>query len=155
MKEVETTLCFLKKDEKILLGRKKRGFGEGKYNGIGGKQEQGETIIDTLLRETNEEIGVIPTIYENVGQVSFNETIKGEKVHLIFHLFIVSAWNGEICESDEMAPTWFNINEIPYDEMFVDDIYWLPLVLEGKKVDAHFDFDEEWNIVSKKIDIVG
>ena len=40
---METTLCLLKKDNSILLAMKKRGFGSGKYNGIGGKIEKGET----------------------------------------------------------------------------------------------------------------
>ena len=37
---METTLCLLKKDNSILLAMKKRGFGSGKYNGIGGKIER-------------------------------------------------------------------------------------------------------------------
>ena len=37
MNKIETTLCLLKKDDSILLALKKRGFGEGNYNGVGGK----------------------------------------------------------------------------------------------------------------------
>lgn len=151
MKEMITTLCFLRKGNKVLLGKKKKGFGTGKYNGIGGKQEPGETIIDTFLRETKEEIGVVPTVYKSAGKVSFDETIKHEKVHLTFHLFIVTEWSGEIVESEEMSPFWFDIDKIPYEEMFADDIYWLPQVLEGKSIDAYFEFDEEWNILKKEV----
>jgi len=39
MKKMETTLCLLRRNEEILLAMKKRGFGEGKYNGVGGKIE--------------------------------------------------------------------------------------------------------------------
>ena len=39
-----STLCFLVKDNQILLAMKKRGFGEGKWNGVGGKVNPGETI---------------------------------------------------------------------------------------------------------------
>lgn len=42
-----------------------------------------------------------------------------------------------------MIPKWFNIANIPYDNMFPDDRYWLPLILEGQKIDAYFDFDED------------
>ncbi len=38
------TLVFARQPGKILLGMKKRGFGEGRWNGFGGKVEKGETI---------------------------------------------------------------------------------------------------------------
>ncbi|HMS91425.1 MAG TPA: NUDIX domain-containing protein, partial [Candidatus Absconditabacterales bacterium] len=43
----------------ILLGMKKRGFGMGNRNGFGGKNHEGETIIQTALRELSEEAGII------------------------------------------------------------------------------------------------
>ena len=70
---LETTLCLLKKDNEILLAMKKRGFGEGKYNGVGGKIENGETPEEAMLRETQEEIAVTPTKYEKVGFLEFDE----------------------------------------------------------------------------------
>ena len=51
-----------------------------------------------------------------------------------------------------MRPEWFATDKIPYDKMFVDDRYWLPLILEGKKIKAHFKFDENWNILFQKIE---
>ena len=79
MKKMETTLCLLRRNEEILLAMKKRGFGEGKYNGVGGKIEGTETPEATMLRETKEEIGVTPIQYEKVGVVSFDEFYKDEK----------------------------------------------------------------------------
>ena len=60
MKKIQTTLLFLLKENQILLGMKKRGFGAGKYNGIGGKLEPDETVEQAMVRETQEEIGVTP-----------------------------------------------------------------------------------------------
>ena len=149
---LETTLCLLKKENKILLAMKKRGFGEGKYNGVGGKIEGGETPDDAMIRETKEEILVTPTKYEKVGIIEFDEFYKGQKEKVMFHLYVASEWQGEPTESDEMKPEWFDIQSIPYDKMFPDDKYWLPLILEGRKIKAYFDFDEEWNLLGKKID---
>ncbi len=58
-----TTLLFLvKKDAdtitEICLAMKKRGFGTGRFNGTGGKLQEGETIEDACMRETKEEIDV-------------------------------------------------------------------------------------------------
>jgi len=52
------TLCIIHQHPKILLGMKKRGHGEGKWNGFGGKVEEGETIEEATRRETKEESGV-------------------------------------------------------------------------------------------------
>ena len=148
---LETTLCLLKKDNQILLAKKKRGFGKGKYNGVGGKIEQGETPDDAMIRETKEEIAVTPINYEKVGFLEFDEYYKGKKEKVAFHLYIVNKWDGEPTESEEMNPKWFDIKDIPYDKMFPDDKYWFPLILEGKKIRAYFEFDENWNILSKKL----
>ena len=149
---LETTLCLLKKENKILLAMKKRGFGEGKYNGVGGKIEKGETPEEAMIRETKEEIAVVPTKFEKVGFIDFDEYYKGKKERVTFHLYFVKEWTGEPTESEEMNPKWFDVDNIPYDKMFPDDKYWLPLILEGKKIKAYFDFDEEWNLLCKKID---
>lgn len=44
------SLVFIRKTTEVLLGLKKRGFGEGKWNGFGGKVEQGETIVQGATR---------------------------------------------------------------------------------------------------------
>ena len=85
------------------------------------------------------------------GFIEFEEFYKGHKENVAFHLYIVDEWEGEPTESDEMSPKWFDINDIPYDKMFTDDRYWLPLVLEGRKINAFFKFDQDWNIVFKEI----
>lgn len=151
MDRLETTLCLLKRNNEILLAMKKRGFGEGKYNGVGGKIENNETPEQAMIRETQEEISVTPIKYEKVGLIEFDEVYKGKKQNLVFHLYMVYEWEGEPFETEEMAPKWFSINEIPFDKMFPDDKYWLPLILEGKKIRAYFDFDENWNLLSKEI----
>ena len=92
---LETTLCLLKKDNEILLAMKKRGFGMGKYNGVGGKIKQGETPEEAMIRETAEEINVTPIKYEKVGFIEFDEYYKGKKENVAFHLYFVTEWEGE------------------------------------------------------------
>lgn len=151
MERIETTLLLLRKEDKILLAMKKRGFGTGKYNGIGGKIEKGETPEIAMVREAEEEIFITPIEYNKVGIVEFIEIYKGKKVNMLFHLYIATKWEGEPKESEEMKPEWFEISQIPYDKMFQDDKYWLPLILDGKKIKAFFEFDEEWNLLSHEI----
>ena len=151
MKRIETTLLLLRKNNLILLAKKKRGFGEGKYNGVGGKLEKDETPEQAMIRECQEEINVTPIEYEKVGEMEFLEYMKNDRVSLVFHLYTSTKWINEPTESEEMIPKWFSIEKIPYDEMFPDDKYWLPLVLKGEKFNGYFEFDENWNLVSYKI----
>ncbi|HAM37373.1 TPA: hypothetical protein DCP42_01480, partial [Patescibacteria group bacterium] len=63
----QSTLCFLIRDDEILLAMKKRGFGKDRWNGVGGKPDGEETILETAIRETQEEIEVTPNDMEVVA----------------------------------------------------------------------------------------
>ena len=149
---MQTTLLLGLKNNKLLLAMKKRGFGAGKYNGIGGKLEKGETPEEAMLRETQEEIKITPTEYYKVGEIEFLEYYKGKRINLVFHLYLATDWEGEPTETEEMAPARFDIDNIPYDQMFPGDKHWYPYLLAGKKFNAFFDYDENRNILSYKIE---
>ncbi len=149
-----TTLLLIRQGNKILLAEKKRGFGIGKLNGVGGKLEPNESVEQAMIRETYEEINVIPTKYEQVAKVVFDEVVKGEKTIVTMYIFVATEYKGQPKESEEMCPHWFDIDSIPYDRMFPDDKYWLPKVLEGKKLEAYFDFDDKFNLLSHTITII-
>jgi len=154
MKTKTLSLLFLRRDNEILLAMKKRGFGEGRWNGVGGKVEPGETIEAAMLRETHEEIGVAPTAYEKVGDIRFDEYFKGDPTLMHVHVFIATEWEGEPIESDEMSPKWFKTSDIPYTDMWSDDPYWLPQVIDGKKISADFKLNAADAIISHTINTV-
>jgi len=133
---------------------KKRGFGEGRWNGIGGKVEPGETIESAVLRESKEEIEVTPTVYQQVANIEFDQYFKGEHALMNVNVFVATEWEGEPTESEEVKPEWFSIDTLPYDAMWQDDPYWLPLVLEGKKIKASFVMDKEDKITQHIIEEV-
>jgi mutator protein MutT len=150
----QTTLLILKRNHELLLAMKKRGFGVGKWNGVGGKVEAGESIEQALLRECEEEIGIKPTAYHKVAIHMFTYPQNGETLQQEMHVFLSDQWEGEPEETEEMAPRWFPIAEIPYDHMWDDDALWLPLILRSKKLQCSFTADEETNMLSAHIDIV-
>lgn len=155
MNKKTLSLLFLRRDNDILLAMKKRGFGEGRWNGVGGKVEEGESIEQAMIRETQEEIGVTPTAYEKVADIVFDEYFKGQPTLMHVHIFTASSWEGKPTESEEMKPQWFTLDAIPYDTMWPDDPYWLPIVVKGKKIAGKFKLDANDVIVSHKIIEVG
>ena len=141
------TICLLVKGEpvkEILLGFKKMGFGAGKYVGIGGTVEVGETVRQTAVRELNEEVSL--TIREKdlkkAARISFTFPAKREWDRVVY-VFLARTWDGEPQESQEVKPAWFSRDKIPYENMWADSAHWLPLLLEGKVITAGFTFNED------------
>lgn len=125
----EASLCYVVQEGRILLIRKKRGVGAGRINGPGGKVEPGETMRESAVRETREEIGVTPLDLELRGELTFD--FVGAKV-VRCGVFVAPRFEGEPIETDEAVPVWHSTAALPYDEMWDDDREWLPLLLAGK-----------------------
>lgn len=51
-----------------------------------------------------------------------------------------------------MFPKWFNIDDVPFKDMWLDDIYWWPYMIEKKKFQAYFLYKGYETILSYKID---
>jgi 8-oxo-dGTP diphosphatase len=134
------TLCFIIRDNQVLLIRKKRGLGAGKINAPGGRLEIGETPNECAIRETQEEVGLTPIGVQECGQLHF-QFADGYSLHCT--VFTASDFCGELIETDEALPLWTAIDAIPYEEMWADDIHWLPGVLNGGTFRGYFHFDNE------------
>ena len=132
------TLVFVLKPGHVLLGMKKRGFGVGKWNGFGGKFDAGETVRDCALRELEEESGLVPERMEWRAQLLFTFRDSGKLMRV--HVFAAEGFDGEPVETEEMAPRWFDVDAIPYAEMWHDDTFWLPRFLAGERFEGWFDY---------------
>src|SRR5262245_12237512 len=146
------TILFLQQADRVLLAMKKRGFGAGKWNGVGGKVDSGETARQAAFRECQEEIGIIPIDPKPVGRLKFYEKIDSDFDNLA-HVYLAKKWQGKPVETEEMRPKWFKMADIPYDSMWPDDQHWYPLMFAGKLFEATFTLNG--NVVdSYNIDIV-
>ncbi|MEX0930742.1 MAG: 8-oxo-dGTP diphosphatase, partial [Candidatus Paceibacterota bacterium] len=132
------TLCIVMQHENILLGMKKRGFGAGKWNGFGGKVERNETIEQAAKRETREEVGIEVQKLRKKGILEFHFAENPEVLEV--HIFSSDVFIGTPSESEEMKPQWFHIEKIPFQEMWADDQYWFPLLLDDKNFKGKFHF---------------
>ena len=141
------TLVYLFRENEILLAMKKRGFGVGKWNGVGGKVHEGETFVEAAERETQEEIEVAVELSEPLGQIHFHDATNEWMVHV----FRTDIFSGEPTETEEMRPQWFSIDTIPYPDCWEDDQYWLPLLIAGKKFTAEVWLDAENHVTECKV----
>jgi 8-oxo-dGTP diphosphatase len=134
------TLVFVIRGEEILLIRKKRGLGQGKVNGPGGRIDDGETVVDCARREVEEELRVTPTGLRRHGELCF-EFVDGYAIHVT--VFSADGCRGEAAETEEAVPLWTPLDRIPYDEMWEDDRIWLPLLIAGDGFRGRFVFDDD------------
>jgi 8-oxo-dGTP diphosphatase len=141
---LEATLCFLIEGDppqRILLGHKKVGFGKNKYGGVGGKLNRGETAVHAAVRELEEETGVRAREADlmRMAHLTFLFPYKTAWSQVV-HVFVTHKWVGEAVESREIKPSWFSVDEIPFERMWADCRHWLPLVLDGQQTRARFTF---------------
>lgn len=159
-------LCLIHDRERsrTLLGYKKQGFGKDRWNGFGGKVEpkdmptpsekrRGITqYAKAIKREVYEESGVTLTEYKQVGTLHFMFDVED---HIFFvHVFKADEFTGTPVETDEMLPRWFDIDAIPYDKMWLDDPFWVPLLLDDIQFRALFIFSDHDTIKHHSIEIL-
>lgn len=59
-----------------------------------------------------------------------------------------------MCVRAEMKPQWFEIDRVPFDEMWPDDFLWFPLMLKGAKFQGYFLFQGHHNILKYNLEEV-
>lgn len=133
-------LCFVRSRTHIWLIHKRRGLGNGKINGPGGRVHAGERTVDAAVRETREETGIIPVDPVEHGRLDF---IFTNGYSLSGTVYVAHRWTGVPVETDEAYPFWCPIGSIPYRRMWADDEFWLPAVLAGKTVHGRFIFSDD------------
>ncbi len=138
---IEATLCHVVKGRRLLLKKANRGTSLGKWNAPGGKTEPGESPEDCARREVLEETGLRVSGLFYHGVLTFVMD-GGKNLYMKAHVFSTKKARGRARSSPEGAVRWFRLDELPLEEMWEDDLYWLPLVLKGGRFDATFVYDE-------------
>ncbi|CDO77954.1 hypothetical protein BN946_scf184971.g4 [Trametes cinnabarina] len=157
-----TNAFVIQDDCKVLLGYKKRGFGQGLWNGFGGKVDPGETAAEAAFSSTpkQEEAGITAPL-QHCGTLFF--VVEG--VETAFNISVYSAYeySGTITETEEMRPEWFaiqasllpprnplttidhsekleDLQPVPLDKMWADDEFWMPLMFARRHFLGRADF---------------
>ncbi len=129
-----TTLAYIEKDGSFLLlhrTKKKNDFNEGKWIGVGGKLEPGETMVQAMKREIKEETGLQVEGYAYYGKIDFlNDSCPAERMYL----FKVTSFSGDERECDEGDLAWVKKEEMDKLPMWEGDKAFLPLLEKEAKI---------------------
>ncbi|MFA6190176.1 MAG: NUDIX domain-containing protein [Candidatus Staskawiczbacteria bacterium] len=105
---------FLTKDNKVLLLRRyNTGYEDGKYSMIAGHVDQGESFTQCMVREAQEEAGILIKP-ENLTVVHIvNKYIDSERIDIFF---TTDKWVGEIINKEPQKCddlSWFDLDNLP------------------------------------------
>ena len=125
-----TTLCYVEQDGKYLMllrNKKKQDENAGKWIGVVGKFEEGESPQDCLLREVQEETGLHLTQYRFRGIVTF---VSDRYETEYMHLFTAHGFEGELTACDEGELRWVEKDEVLSLPLWEGDREFLRLLRE-------------------------
>jgi len=133
MKTITNLTYILNDNNEVLLIKIVRGVGKGYWNAPGGKVETDESLEAAAIREVLEETGIKVFNLKPRGIIEFVAPEKKE-IESKCYIFVTRDFEGTLQTSDEGIPRWFKIDNLPYNEMWEDDKYWLSDVLEKEEV---------------------
>ena len=123
------TLCYVRKGGKTLMlhrVKKREDVHEGKWNGLGGKFEQGESPEDCVKREILEEAGLKIQNPLLKGVLTFPDFAKEEDWYVF--VFTASRFTGRLLDSDEGNLAWIKDGDLLKLNLWEGDRVFLPLL---------------------------
>jgi 8-oxo-dGTP diphosphatase len=138
------TLCYVKRDGyTLMIHRNKRpnDIHVGKWNGLGGKFEAGESPEDCVIREVGEESGLTIRAPHLHGILTFTN-FKGND----WYVFVYTAedFTGELLNDDpEGKLEWIRDDEVLRLPLWDSDQVFLPWVTQGRFFSGKFNYDGE------------
>ena len=136
------TLCYVKRDgHTLMIHRNKRpnDIHEGKWNGLGGKFEAGESPEDCVIREVREESGLNIHTPHLHGLLTFTN-FKGND----WYVFVYTAkdFDGELLHDvPEGKLEWVRDEEVLHLPLWDSDSVFLPWLSQGRFFSGKFQYN--------------
>jgi len=136
------TLCYVKKDDKTLMlyrNKKENDYHEGKWNGLGGKLEPGESPEDCAVREIFEESGLIVRELKLKGFITF-PLFDGKDDWYVW-LYFITKWDGKLKDSPEGELSWIEDDKLHELNLWDGDKIFIKWMFNNKPFSAKFNYE--------------
>ena len=123
-----TTLCYLEQNGCYLMlhrVKKQQDENAGKWIGVGGKFEEGESPEECARREVREETGLALEEVRPRGIVTFVSDQWGTEY---MHLFTSTRFSGTLYACDEGELAWVTVDRVPELNLWEGDRIFLDLL---------------------------
>ncbi len=136
------TLCYIRKENKTLMlyrNKKENDYHEGKWNGLGGKFEPGESPEECAIREVKEESGLTVKSLKLKGIITFPMFDTKEDWYVF--LYVIDEFEGELIDSPEGKLEWIENDKLTELNLWDGDQIFIPWLFEDKFFSAKFNYD--------------
>jgi len=136
------TLCYVMKDDHTLMlyrNKKENDYHEGKWNGLGGKFEAGETPQECAIREVLEETGLTVKNPVLKGLITF--PMFDTKDDWYVFLFTMKEFEGELIDCPEGHLEWIPNEDLTKLNLWEGDKIFLPWIFQDKFFSAKFTYE--------------
>jgi 8-oxo-dGTP diphosphatase len=134
------TLCYVKREGCTLMvhrNKKANDIHEGKWNGLGGKFEAGETPEECVIREVYEESGLTIRNPRLCGLLMFPQ-FKGNDWYVF--VFTAAEFGGELIDSPEGRLAWIPDEKLLTLQLWQSDQVFMPWITSGEFFSAKFAY---------------
>lgn len=135
------TLCYVQDGDRTLMlhrVKKKDDVHAGKWNGLGGKVQDGETPEECAIREIFEESGLRARNPKLQGFLTFPLFRKGEDWYAF--VYCVTEFEGDLIESPEGDLSWIPNDQILSLNLWEGDRIFLPWLNSGRYFSGKFEY---------------
>ncbi|HCX72364.1 MAG TPA: DNA mismatch repair protein MutT [Candidatus Cloacimonas sp.] len=137
------TLCYLQKNGRTLMlfrNKKENDIHQGKYNGLGGKFESGESPEECARREIKEESGLTAQVLNLKGVICF-PNFDGSNDWYVF-VFCVPKFKGKLIESPEGKLEWIDNSKLNKIPLWKGDYIFIPWLGKNNFFSAKFCYEK-------------
>ncbi len=138
------TICYVDNGKELLLlhrNKKPQDVHAGKWIGVGGKFEKGESPEDCAKREICEETGLVATDMKLCGVIAFPDFTPNQDWYT--YVFKVTAFEGSLKDCDEGSLEWVPYEEVLQKPTWEGDLIFLRWILDNRPFfSAKFTYTE-------------
>lgn len=146
IEHLNSTVCYLKKDEKVLMIKFTKKWGQV-YAPPGGKFEAGESPLDCIFREYHEETGLKLINPKLQGMSYWKDKAEG-----IIFIYVAEDFEGNLKrKSEEGSMEWIELEELPQIKQFSQNEKFTPYLFKKELFEGKFLLDEKCKVINYQI----